>query len=124
MPREPGGKPSHLLWRLGKAFTDRRIFLLGLDALIGVCQVENRMEQGGKLRREDSCTPCLGLERPSGGARCFLETEAQGMRTYRVRLEPIQVVSPDVAFTLDPEPGTPCPLGARGLDGDPGCVHG
>lgn len=45
------GKHHHHLWRLRRVFTRRMIFMLGLDAFIGVCQVESRMKEwGGQLK--------------------------------------------------------------------------
>lgn len=38
-------KPYHLLGRLRKTFKGGMIFMLGLDAFIGVCQVESRLKE-------------------------------------------------------------------------------
>jgi hypothetical protein len=42
MSQESGGKCYHLLWRLGKTFTERMPVRWGFDVLIGVGQGERK----------------------------------------------------------------------------------
>lgn len=74
--------------------------MLGLGAVVRVCQVENRMKEWGGQLKQKGHVQKHGLN----GQGVFLEADAEGI-VRGGRLEPFLVVSHDATLSLDPEPG-------------------